>query len=230
MDRFGEARLALVETLRQAGITDQRVLDAIGEVQREAFVTDDHAERAYENVALPIGALQTISQPYVVALMTQALELNGTERVLEIGTGSGYQAAVLSRLAARVISVERVPVLLQSATTTLTALGCANVELHPANGPLGRPTDAPYDAIIVTAAGPDVPAILIDQLGDGGRLVMPVGSLARQDLTLVRKLGARIERSLLGGVRFVPLVGEGAWTETEVSEHFSQPEAAGQAT
>jgi protein-L-isoaspartate(D-aspartate) O-methyltransferase len=209
----------LVETLRNSGIADQRVLTAIETVRREAFLPTMLAERAYENVALPIGLGQTISQPYVVALMTQALGLTGVERVLEIGTGSGYQTAILASLARSVVSVERVPDLLAAAGRALNAVGCANVELHPANGTLGWPAGAPYDRIIVTAAGPEVPAVLLGQLADGGRLVMPVGTLAAQRLVLVQRTGGQFDEVNLGGVRFVPLVGEGGWSEESIANH-----------
>jgi protein-L-isoaspartate(D-aspartate) O-methyltransferase len=211
---LGEQRRLLVDTLRRNGIADERVLAAIGRVPREAFVPNAFADRAYENVALPIGLGQTISQPYVVALMTQELRLTGSERVLEVGTGSGYQAAILAGLAASVVSVERVPGLLESARRALNRLGVANVELHLVSGPLGWPPGAPYDRIIVTAAGPHVPLVLLEQLAAGGRLVMPVGTLVEQRLVLVKKVDDRLEEQTLGGVRFVPLVGEGAWSET----------------
>jgi protein-L-isoaspartate(D-aspartate) O-methyltransferase len=213
---LGEQRRLLVDTLRRNGIADERVLAAIGRVPREAFVPNAFADRAYENVALPIGLGQTISQPYVVALMTQELRLTGSERVLEVGTGSGYQAAILAGLAASVVSVERVPGLLESARRALNRLGVANVELHLVSGPLGWPPGAPYDRIIVTAAGPHVPLVLLEQLAAGGRLVMPVGTLVEQRLVLVKKVDDRLEEQTLGGVRFVPLVGEGAWSETSL--------------
>jgi protein-L-isoaspartate(D-aspartate) O-methyltransferase len=213
VDDFEEPRALLVETLRRSGIADERVLAAIRRVPREAFLPDTLADSAYENVALPIGLGQTISQPYVVALMTQELGLTGTERVLEIGTGSGYQTAVLTSLASTVVSVERVPALLETAGRVLEALGYTNVELHLANGTLGWPVGAPYDRIIVTAAGPAVSAALLEQLATDGRLVMPVGTLSEQRLVLVRRVGDRFEETSLGGVRFVPLVGEGGWSE-----------------
>ena len=218
MDELDEPRRLLVEELRRNGIADERVLAAIGRVRREAFVPVDLAERAYENVALPIGLRQTISQPYVVALMTQELGLTGSERVLEVGTGSGYQAAILASLAHEVISVERMPELLESARRALGALGYTNVELHLANGTLGWPPGAPYDRIIVTAAGPEVPAVLLEQLAPDGRLVIPVGTLKAQRLVLVRRTGEGFEETSLGGVRFVPLVGEGGWSEASLSE------------
>jgi protein-L-isoaspartate(D-aspartate) O-methyltransferase len=218
VDELDEPRRLLVEELRRTGIADERVLAAIGRVRREVFVPAGLAARAYENVALPIGLGQTISQPYVVALMSQELELVGTERVLEVGTGSGYQAAILASLAREVVSVERRPELLASAQRALDALHCANVELHEANGTLGWPAGAPYERIIVTAAGPEVPAALLEQLAPDGRLVMPVGTLKAQRLVLVRRIGAGFEETALGGVRFVPLVGEGGWTEASLSE------------
>ena len=218
MDELDEPRRLLVEELRRSGISDERVLGAIGRVRREAFVPTSLAGRAYENVALPIGLGQTISQPYVVALMTQALGLTGSERVLEVGTGSGYQAAILASLAREVVTVERMPALSASAQRALDTLGLANVELHLANGTLGWPPGAPYDRIIVTAAGPEVPTALLEQLAPDGRLVMPVGTLKAQRLVLVQQTGDGFEETALGGVRFVPLVGEGGWTEASLAE------------
>jgi protein-L-isoaspartate(D-aspartate) O-methyltransferase len=197
--------------LRRQGVHDERVLAAIQAVPREAFVPSRHREQAYENVPLPIGAGQTISQPLVVGLMTQALSLAGDERVLEVGTGSGYQAAVLSRLAARVVSVERIAELAERARRTLDRLRCHNVEVHVSNGSLGWPDSAPYNAIIVTAAAPAVPPALIQQLDEGGRLVLPVGSRAAQDLLLVTRHGETTDTRNLGPVRFVPLLGEAGW-------------------
>lgn len=218
MDALGESRRLLVEELRRNGISDERVLAVVGQVRREAFVPGYLSDRAYDNVALPIGLGQTISQPYVVALMTQELGLTGTERVLEVGTGSGYQTAILASLARRVVSVERVPELMASAEGALDALGYRNVELHLAHDALGWPSGAPYDRIIVTAAGPEVPAVLLGQLGPDGRLVIPVGTLRAQRLVLIRRTDTSFEETTLGGVRFVPLVGEGAWSESSLTE------------
>ncbi|MGE3908462.1 MAG: protein-L-isoaspartate(D-aspartate) O-methyltransferase [Chloroflexota bacterium] len=212
MDRFEEPRRQLTQVLREAGIRDERVLAALGRVQREAFLPPDLADRAYENVSLPIGQGQTISQPYVVGLMTEALNLTGRERVLEIGTGSGYQAAILAELAATVVSVERVPELLDTATRLLAGLGYRNIETHAAGETLGWPAGAPYDRIIVTAGGPDIPSELVAQLRIGGWLVMPVGTLAEQRLVIVIRRQGSVEVSDLGRVRFVPLIGTGAWS------------------
>jgi protein-L-isoaspartate(D-aspartate) O-methyltransferase len=211
-DNGGYSRTHLIAALRREGVDDPRVVDALLAVPREAFIPAEHRPRAYANVPLPIGEGQTISQPLVVGLMTQALGLGGPERVLEIGTGSGYQAAVLSRLAARIVSVERIPKLAERARRVLHRLGCANVEVYVSNGSLGWPSGAPYDAIVVTAAAPAVPPSLVDQLREGGRLVIPVGGRAAQHLALVVKHGSRTDTRELGPVRFVPLLGEGGWT------------------
>ena len=195
-------------------IRDSRVLDAMARVPREAFVGDVQRDRAYENVALSIGSGQTISQPYIVALMTEALQLNGTERVLEVGAGSGYQAAILAELADRVVSVERVPALAAAARDRLAKLGYDNVEVRTAaaHAPLGWPALAPYDAIAVTAAAPRVPGSLLAQLEPGGRLVIPVGDRREQDLLRVRPAPSGGFRSMrLSRCRFVPLIGPGAW-------------------
>ena len=213
MDAFEGPRRRLLGVLRQQGIRDEAVLAAIDRVRREAFVPPELEVEAYENVALPIGQGQTISQPYVVAVMSQALQVDRTIRVLEVGTGSGYQAAILAELAGAVVSVERVPALLASAERILGKLGYQNVELHLANGTLGWERGAPYDRIMVTAAGPVVPDALLGQLGVGGRLVMPVGTRSEQELLLVRRTADGYEQSSFGGVRFVPLLGQGGWPE-----------------
>jgi protein-L-isoaspartate(D-aspartate) O-methyltransferase len=213
MDPFAAPRAQLIEILRQEGISDESVLAAIGRVRREAFVPAELAAQAYENVALPIGHRQTISQPFIVAAMTQALRLTPTSRVLEVGTGSGYQAAILAELAGSLVSVERVPELLDSARDVLRALGYERIGLYLANGSLGWERDAPYDAILAAAAGPEIPADLLHQLAPGGRLVLPVGTLSEQQLTLVERTPDGFVASDLGPVRFVPLVGAGAWPE-----------------
>ena len=199
------------------GVRDPRVLAALVAVPRERFVADELAEFAYEDAPLPIEEGQTISQPYIVALMVAALELRGDERVLEIGTGSGYAAAVLAHLAREVYTVERHEALAEIARRRLAELGCANVHVRHGDGTLGWPEHAPYDAIVVAAGGPDVPATLREQLAIGGRLVMPVGATARlQTLVRVRRTGEdTYERETLGECRFVPLVGEEGWGQAE---------------
>jgi protein-L-isoaspartate(D-aspartate) O-methyltransferase len=209
MSDFARARLRMVERqLRRRGIEDERVLTAMAEVPREAFVPEALRDRAYADSALPIGAEQTISQPWIVAAICQALELEGSELVLEVGTGSGYSAAVLARLAAHVVSIERHEQLSEAAADVLNSLGIGNVEIVVGDGSLGVPERAPFDAIAVHAAAPAAPPALIDQLADGGRLVVPVSGDGADLLTLLRRTGDRIETTDLGPCRFVPLIGE----------------------
>jgi len=190
------------------GVSDPRVLTAMRAVPRERFVPPALAELAYADRPLPIGEGQTISQPYVVAWMAEALELAPTDRVLEIGTGSGYAAAVLAQLTPHVWSVERVPALAARARANLAAAGVAAVQVVEGDGTLGLPALAPFDAIVLTAAGPAVPAALCAQLADGGRLVAPVGAQdGPQELVRLRRAGARLELEALGAVQFVPLIG-----------------------
>jgi protein-L-isoaspartate(D-aspartate) O-methyltransferase len=202
----------MVEAQRRTGeIGDERVLAAMASVPRECFVPSHLRDEAYVERALPIGSGQTISQPMVVALMTDALELDPGDRVLEIGTGSGYQAAVLRRLVSRVVTVERIPELAAQAEEILGDLGIDGVEVHRGDGTLGWFDGAPYDAIVVTAGGPRVPETLLRQLADGGRLVMPVGPRGDERLLRVRRTGATTTREDLGPVAFVPLVGHEGW-------------------
>lgn len=193
-------------------IRDPRTLAAMNEVPRHLFVDDAMQARAYGDFPLPIGSGQTISQPYVVALMTQSLGLQGGEKVLEIGTGSGYQAAVLSRLAAQVYTVERLNALLAGARRVFDKLRYFNIRSKLDDGTLGWTEFAPYDAIIVTAGGPEIPEPLIAQLADGGRLIIPVGDQHEQVLQLLEKRDGQQSLTLLAGVRFVDLVGEYGWT------------------
>ena len=204
------ARSRLVGYLSQE-ISDKRVLAAMAHVPRELFVSPDCYHSAYDDIPLSIGFGQTISQPFIVALMTQALKLKGSEKVLEIGTGSGYQAAILAELAKWVVSVERIPQLVESARQVLGKLGYTNIEVHMAEKTLGWVAGAPYDAIIVTSGAPHVPDAFLEQLTLGGRLVIPVGSRWEQDLLRVtkKKKGNVVEN--LGGCRFVPLIGDDAW-------------------
>ena len=210
-----EQRRAMVERqLRRRGIRDERVLEAMGQVPRHEFVPAELLREAYEDHPLPIGGGQTISQPYIVAQMVEALALQGGERVLEVGTGSGYQAAVLARLAARVHTIECDPSLARTARERLSRLGFGDtVEVIEGDGSAGYATAAPYDGILVAAAAPDVPAQLIEQLAEGGRLVIPVGERDAQELRLIRKLGGSPVVTKLGYCRFVPLLGAQGWEE-----------------
>jgi protein-L-isoaspartate(D-aspartate) O-methyltransferase len=206
---LAEARARMVDLqLRSRGIMDERVLAAMGRVPRELFVPDSVAHLAYEDGALPIGFGQTISQPFIVATICSLLGLSGSERVLDVGSGSGYQAAVLAELAAEVVSIERVPELGESAREALRRAGYANVEVRVGDGSLGLPERAPYDAIAVAAAAPVIPPALYEQLVEGGRLVLPRGGRWGQDLVLVeRTSGGPVERRSVS-CRFVPLLGE----------------------
>lgn len=202
----------MVRDLARAGIRDARVLEALAAVPRHRLLPEALREQAYTLAALPIGDGQTISSPDVVARMTEALELGGGERVLEVGTGSAYQAAVLARLADRVVSVERIPRLAARARSALDDLGVTNVVVYLGDGTVGRPAEAPFNAIVVTAAGPEVPPPLLEQLAPGGRLVGPFGERGRQELLRVRKgPDGRLVRECLGPCRFVDLVGQHGW-------------------
>ena len=211
-DRHVRARRSMTERIAAAGVRDQRVLAAISQVRRELLVPEALAHRAYEIGSLPIGEGQTISSPDVVAAMTAALELTGTETVLEIGTGSAYQAAVLSLLAERVISIERIPALANRARSALDRLGVSNVVVHLGDGTRGRPGEGPFPAIVVTAGGPSVPAPLLAQLAPGGRLVGPFGPRGGQRLIRIRRDGSgEFRQEELGVCHFVDLVGEHGW-------------------
>jgi protein-L-isoaspartate(D-aspartate) O-methyltransferase len=204
-------RQQLLESLSNAGIRDNRVLAAMGVIPREFFVDETQQALAYEDRALPIDLGQTISQPLMVATMTQALQLRGPERVLEIGAGSGYQTAILARLAGHVYSVERIQQLACTAFKRVSKLGCANVTIYVGDGSLGWPEQAPYDRIIVTAAAPEVPTHLFNQLVSWGLMVIPVGKPDRQELLAVHRAPWGPEVRSLGGCLFVPLVGEAGW-------------------
>jgi protein-L-isoaspartate(D-aspartate) O-methyltransferase len=213
MDEFAGRRAKMVESqLRERGIDDERVLAVMGEVPREAFVPERRREVAYSDAALPIGEEQTISQPWIVAAMLQALALRGDERVLEVGTGSGYSTCLLSRLAAHVISIERHSVLARAAAEHLRACAAQNVELMVGDGSRGVPDRAPFDAIAVHAAAPAPPPTLLAQLADGGRMVVPVAGAAGhgsegETLTLLRRHGTELESTAIAPCRFVPLIG-----------------------
>jgi len=214
MRDLADLRARMVERqLRRRGIEDERVLAAMGEVPRETFLPEAMMQRAYEDSALPIGEGQTISQPWIVAAICQALELEGPELVLEVGTGTGYSAAVLSRLAAHVVSIERHAPLSRTAGGVLEALGARNVELLVGDGSLGVPGRAPFDAIAVHATAPAAPPALVDQLADGGRLVVPIAAADADLLTRLRRRGGGIETSDLGPCRFVPLIGAEGFAE-----------------
>ena len=209
MEDMLDARAEMVaRQLRGRGIGDERVLAAMGSVPRELFVPEHVRGRAYADSALPIAEGQTISQPWSVAAICQALELGGAERVLEVGTGSGYSAAVLSQLAAEVISIERHEALAGSAREQLERLGIANVEVRVGDGSKGDPESAPFEAIAVHAAAPAPPPALLRQLAEGGRLVIPLAAAEADMLTVLQKEGEELRESTIGPCRFVPLVGE----------------------
>ena len=205
-----ERRRRMVDRdIRERGITDERVLEAMASVPRERFVPDELADAAYDDRPLPIGEGQTISQPYVVAAMAEAAEVTSASRVLEIGTGSGYGAAVLGRIAAEVWSIERHAALAETAAARLAALAPGTVHVVCGDGTLGLPEQAPFDAVVVTAAAGAVPETLVEQLVDGGRLIMPVGPVSGgQRLLRMRRTGDAVAEDDLGAVRFVPLIGE----------------------
>lgn len=203
----------LIQQLAGHGITDARVLQAIGQVPRERFVLAEHLDRAWDDRALPIDAGQTISQPYMVAVMSQALQLAGDETVLEIGTGSGYQAAILAGLCRRVVTIERIPELSEQAQRVLTELRVDNVEFHIADGSLGWPAEAPYEGIIVTAGAPAMPEELYRQLKTCGRLVIPIGTEHPQMLQTIVKQDSGPQIADVCACSFVPLIGAEAWPE-----------------
>jgi protein-L-isoaspartate(D-aspartate) O-methyltransferase len=212
---YEEARRAMIETqLRRRGVNEPGVLAAMGAVPRHEFVPPDFRSRAYEDTPVPIGDGQTISQPYIVAAMTASLHLSGNERVLEIGTGCGYQAAVLASLAKEIFTIECRAELATSAAERLARLGYANVHVHCGDGTLGLPEFAPFDAILVAAAAPAAPAPLLAQLAEGGRMVIPVGSVENQELQLFERVSGKTSTTLLEPCRFVPLVGAHGWKES----------------
>jgi protein-L-isoaspartate(D-aspartate) O-methyltransferase len=215
-DLFGTGRRAMVETqIRKRGVASARVLEAMSIVPRHEFVSAEFRNDAYADKPLPIGEGQTISQPYMVAAMTEALELTGSERVLEIGTGSGYQAAILSRLVSQVISVENHTSLALSAQERLSRLGYANVHVHNGDGSAGLPDAAPYDAILVTAGAPEIPLVFAHQLREGGRIVIPVGDRENQELVSAQEKDGELQSRVLFPCKFVLLLGRYGWSREE---------------
>lgn len=212
-DRLQAMRIAMVELqLRQRGIRDQRILQAMAKVPRHQFVASSYESHAYDDQPVPIGQGQTVSQPYIVAAMLESLSLTSSDKVLEIGTGSGYQTALLAELVAQVFSIERHASLAQAASDVLGRLGYGNVHGRLGDGSVGWPEEAPFDAIIVSAAVPQVPPSLIAQMKEGGRLIAPVGTPDVQELQLIRKAGSELLVRPLDGCRFVPLLGKEGFT------------------
>jgi len=209
---FAAMRAELIRSL-SAEVGDKRVLEAMAHIPRERFVPPEARDLAYADKPLSIGFNQTISQPLIIAMMTEALELTGDEKVLEVGTGSGYQAAILAELCRLVITTERLPSLAEAAQKTLSGLGYTNIEIHPAEETLGWRRDAPYDAIMVTAGAPIVPPTLVEQLAIGGRMIIPVGSRYVQSLYKVTRGEEKNRVQELCGCRFVPLIDKDAWEE-----------------
>jgi len=213
MINYHLAREEMVDTLERKGIRDNLVLAAMREIRRHEFVPNNLRARAYEDTPLSIGDDQTISQPYIVARMTELLLLKGHEKVLEVGTGSGYQAIVLSRLCEKVFTVERISNLARQAKERFEKEGARNIIQKVGDGSLGWREFAPYDGIIVTAAAPEIPAKLIDQLAEGGKLVIPTGPRRVQDLKVAHKVQGGLEITSAGGCVFVPLIGSGGWKD-----------------
>ena len=214
-DCYGQARHEMVETqIRKRHVTDSRVLECLERIPRHEFIPAQFRDRAYEDVPLPIGEGQTISQPYIVAAMTAALRLEGNERVLEVGAGFGYQAAVLACLAREVFTVEFRAELATEAAERLARLGYTNVHVHCGDGTLGLPEFAPYDAILVAAAAPAVPTPLLAQLAECGRMIVPVGGVENQELRLIERDHDTFRMTMLEPCRFVPLVGAHGWKES----------------
>ncbi|HUU26291.1 MAG TPA: protein-L-isoaspartate(D-aspartate) O-methyltransferase [archaeon] len=208
---YQKKRQSLLEELTRLGIKDKKVLEAFSRVPRHLFVPEALAGQAYSNTSLPIAEGQTISQPVTVARMLELLALNGTESVLEIGTGSGYQAALLAYLAARVFTIERIETLARNARRVLDKLNIYNVNIRVGDGTLGWSRYQPYDAMIVAAAGPEPPPVLIEQLAQGGRMILPLGDNAEQRLTFITKTRTGIKKEIIDPCRFVPLIGKDAW-------------------
>jgi protein-L-isoaspartate(D-aspartate) O-methyltransferase len=217
MDRYRKQRTRMVETqIRARSISDPQLLKVMETIPRHLFVDEGLIDQAYSDNPLPIGEKQTISQPYIVALMTQALDLKGRERTLEIGTGSGYQTAILAKLVDRVFSIERVAALATRARKILDKLNCYNVAIRVGDGSYGWKEEAPFDAIITTAAAPQIPQYLVEQLAPGGKLVVPIGSREEQTLYKITRSvenPTEIKKEDLGGCRFVSLIGESGWKE-----------------
>ncbi len=215
MDRYAKQRKKMVDSqIRSRGVRDERVLRAMEKIPRHLFIDEGLIDQAYNDNPLPIGEKQTISQPYIVALMTEALELKGRDKVLELGTGSGYQAAILAELADRVFTIERIASLAQKARKLLESLNYYNVVIRVGDGTYGWREESPFDAIAVSAGSPSIPRMLVEQLAIGGRLVIPVGSRYSQSLIKLTRLSENpddVKREDLGGCRFVNLIGEHGW-------------------
>jgi protein-L-isoaspartate(D-aspartate) O-methyltransferase len=215
MDRYAKQRKKMVDSqIRSRGIRDERVLRAMEKIPRHLFIDEGLIDQAYNDNPLPIGEKQTISQPYIVALMTEALELKGHEKVLELGTGSGYQAAILAELADRVFTIERIAALAQKARKLLESLNYYNVVIRVGDGTYGWREESPFDAIVVSAGSPSIPRTLVEQLAVGGRLVIPVGDRFSQSLIKLTRLSENtddVKTEDLGGCRFVNLIGEHGW-------------------
>jgi protein-L-isoaspartate(D-aspartate) O-methyltransferase len=222
-EQLFQRREMVEQQIRNRGIRDPRVLEAMLAVPRHAFIPVNRINDAYKDQPVPIGEGQTISQPYMVASMSEALELTGPERVLEIGTGSGYQTAVLSLLAREVHTIENHAALAEAAQERLARLGYRNIFFHVGDGTLGCPEAAPFDAILVTAAAPQIPPPLLAQLAEGGRMLLPLGSTETQELARVRRHGEQITTERLYHCRFVPLIGRYGWSEGTTSSAASGP-------